>query len=73
MSDASRIVERLRIKGLIDRCQSSQDRRAVEIKISEKGLSLLSHSDSCVTQFDELLSSLNDDELSTTRIRMGEQ
>ncbi len=63
MSDASRIVERLRIKGLIDRCQSSQDRRAVEIKISEKGLSLLSHTDSNVTQFDDLLSSLNDDEL----------
>jgi len=63
MSDASRIVERLRIKELIDRCQSSQDRRAVEIKISEKGLALLSHTDSYVTHFDDLFSSLNDDEL----------
>jgi len=40
-SDASRLVERLRIKGLVDRIVCPQDRRSVEIRISAKGLDLL--------------------------------
>lgn len=41
MSDASRIVDRLVQKELVTRCTNSQDRRAVDIIISEKGLELL--------------------------------
>ena len=40
-SDASRLVERLRVKGLVDRIICPMDRRAVEIRISDKGLELL--------------------------------
>jgi len=41
MSDASRIVERLRIKKLLVRNVSSTDRRSVDIMISQAGLDLL--------------------------------
>ena len=51
MSDASRIVQRLRIKELITRTQCSNDRRAVEICISERGLELLEKSDAKIDGF----------------------
>lgn len=41
MSDASRIVEKLRVKGLIERRTSERDRRNVDVVITEKGLDLL--------------------------------
>ena len=41
MSDASRIVDRLVQKELVNRCINSKDRRAVDIRISQKGLDLL--------------------------------
>ena len=42
MCDASRLVERLRIKGLVERSKASSDKRAVDILISKKGEELLS-------------------------------
>jgi DNA-binding MarR family transcriptional regulator len=41
MSDVSRLVERLRKAGLVERRSSEIDRRAVDVQITEKGLSLL--------------------------------
>ena len=41
MSDASRIVDRLVAKELVERKVCEKDRRAVDITISEKGLNLL--------------------------------
>ncbi len=41
MSDASRIVDRLVQKGLVSRCTNTKDRRAVDIRISDEGRSLL--------------------------------
>ncbi len=40
-SNASRLVENLRLKGLVDRCVCPEDRRAVNVKITQKGLDLL--------------------------------
>ncbi|WP_368045659.1 MarR family winged helix-turn-helix transcriptional regulator [Mucilaginibacter sp. BT774] len=45
MSDASRIVDRLMQKGLVSRCTNNKDRRAVDIRISEAGLEILSKMD----------------------------
>jgi len=45
MSDASRIVDRLVQKGLVSRCTNNKDRRAVDIRISEQGLEVLSKMD----------------------------
>jgi DNA-binding MarR family transcriptional regulator len=45
MSDASRIVDRLVQKELVSRCTNTKDRRAVDVRISEKGLDILSKMD----------------------------
>ncbi len=45
MSDASRIVDRLVQKGFVSRCTNNKDRRAVDIRISETGLDILSKMD----------------------------
>jgi DNA-binding MarR family transcriptional regulator len=45
MSDASRIVDRLVQKELVSRCTNTCDRRAVDIRISDKGLEILSNID----------------------------
>lgn len=51
MSDASRIVERLRKAGFVERVQSAKDRRAVDVLITRKGLNTLA---SIETLHDEL-------------------
>ncbi len=63
MSDASRIVDRLVKKGLVNRVQCPRDRRLVEIRISEKGLELLSQIDANQESMHHSFSSLTDDEL----------
>jgi DNA-binding MarR family transcriptional regulator len=45
MSDASRIVDRLVQKELVSRCTNTKDRRAVDVRISEKGLAILERMD----------------------------
>jgi DNA-binding MarR family transcriptional regulator len=40
-SNATRLVEKLRMKGLVDRKPSDKDRRQVEICITNEGLNLL--------------------------------
>lgn len=52
MSDASRIVDRLIQKGLVTRCTNASDRRAVDIRISDKGLDLLKKMDKDMTAAD---------------------
>jgi DNA-binding MarR family transcriptional regulator len=42
MSNASRLVEKLRQKGLVERKQCETDRRAVDVVITQKGLEMLS-------------------------------
>lgn len=59
MSDASRIVQRLSKKGLINRDISEDDRRSVEVTISQKGLDLLSNTDEKVQDFDHLIDNLD--------------
>jgi len=62
MSDASRIVERMRIKGLITREHCANDKRSVEVKITAKGLEMLNEMQSAVDSFDQMLRNLTDDE-----------
>jgi len=45
MSNATRLVEKLRQKGLLTRVQCEQNRRKVEIEITEKGVQLLAELD----------------------------
>jgi MarR family 2-MHQ and catechol resistance regulon transcriptional repressor len=46
MSDASRIVERLVKKGLVNRSTTKSDKRLVDVVIADKGLQLLGKIDS---------------------------
>ncbi|OGU17637.1 MAG: transcriptional regulator [Ignavibacteria bacterium GWB2_35_12] len=41
MSNASRLVEKLKKKGLVERIECPDDRRKVEVSINDKGLELL--------------------------------
>jgi len=60
MSDASRIVEKLRVKGMIDRKVNTVDRRACDVVITPKGLELLSKIDVEINLFNGLFSNLDD-------------
>lgn len=62
MSDASRIVERLRLKDLITRKSAEKDKRAVEVTITEAGLKLLEDMQESVDQFEGLLDNLSEEE-----------
>lgn len=62
MSDASRIVERLRLKGMVDRKNAEKDKRAVEVTITESGLQMLREMEKPVEEFDSLLHNLSEDE-----------
>ncbi|PIB35464.1 hypothetical protein BFP72_08695 [Reichenbachiella sp. 5M10] len=56
MSNASRIIDKLVSKGLATRQINSKDRRAVDVKINEKGLALLDELD---TKLDNLTQRIN--------------
>jgi DNA-binding MarR family transcriptional regulator len=62
MSDASRIVDRLVQKGLVSRCTNNKDRRAVDIRISEAGLEILSKMDIEFKTKDVLKNNLSEEE-----------
>ena len=65
MSDVSRLVERLREKGLVDRKICPSDRRHIDVCITENGLSLLSRLDEDINKINSLLTSLNAREIET--------
>jgi DNA-binding MarR family transcriptional regulator len=62
MSDASRIVERLKIKGLVVRKVNRLDRRSVDIIITEDGLDLLAKMDNEFYLFEMPLKNLEETE-----------
>jgi DNA-binding MarR family transcriptional regulator len=59
MSDASRIVEKLRVKDFVERKTCPNDRRACEVIITEKGLKLLEKVDAEQDLFDKHFSTLS--------------
>jgi len=63
-SNTTRLVEKLRLKGLISRIQSEENRRKVEIRITDKGLQLLAEIDPIQTNFEkDIVSNLTTNEL----------
>lgn len=63
MSNASRLVEKLRKKGLVERKISKEDRRACEVVITEKGLDLLKEMDSTEKEMIKIMSHLSEAEV----------
>ena len=62
MSNASRLVEKLRQKELIERVTCENDRRQVDIRITAKGLKLLVESGKGMSKFDNMKSKLTEKE-----------
>lgn len=58
-SNASRLVEKLRLKKLVERAICQEDRRAVNVVITKKGLDLLSELDIYETEFLKSLNNLS--------------
>lgn len=65
MSDTSRIVDRLVAKHLAKKCICSQDRRLVDITITEKGQDLLARLDAEAHLMDEIMGGLSEKEAET--------
>lgn len=59
MSNASRLVERLRKKGLVVRKICRNDRRAVDVKITESGLALLKQLDKMENAWQSRFNNIN--------------
>ncbi|WP_258105115.1 MarR family winged helix-turn-helix transcriptional regulator [Marinoscillum sp. MHG1-6] len=64
-SNASRIVDKLEMKGLVERRQCSGDRRAVDVIISEEGLKLLEKIDNEMNEWEESVRNLSEEEFET--------
>ncbi len=62
MSNASRLVEKLRKKGLVERKISIEDRRACDVLITKKGLNLLAELDEAEKEWSKLISHLSEKE-----------
>jgi DNA-binding MarR family transcriptional regulator len=65
MSDASRIVDKLKMKGLVDRRECPVDRRSVDILITDKGLDYLKSMDSVDENFQDVFKTLTEEEMKT--------
>lgn len=61
-SNASRIVDKLELKGLVERKQCNDDRRAVDVFISQKGLDFLKIIDIEMQNWESDIRNLNEDE-----------
>jgi DNA-binding MarR family transcriptional regulator len=62
MSDTSRIVDRLVIKGLVKKTTCEQDKRLVDVVITAEGLELLKKMDLLDTEMDNIIKGLNENE-----------
>ena len=65
MSNASRLVEKLRKKGFVERQINEADRRACDVMITKKGLGLLSELDIAEKEWNTMISHLSEREART--------
>ena len=63
MSNASRLVEKLKNKGMVKREECPADRRQVDIVITDKGLSVLNELEKQVEEFNRQIVNLNTQEV----------
>jgi DNA-binding MarR family transcriptional regulator len=62
MSDASRIVERLRLKNMVKREISPDDKRIVHISITDEGIKLLESIEMHVEEMEKSIKNLSPEE-----------
>lgn len=61
-SNASRIVEKLRVKGLVKRKECKKDRRRVDVVITESGLEMVEEATARLDEMMEAISPITEDE-----------
>ena len=62
MSDTSRIVDRMVLKGLVKKTPCPKDKRLVDVVITDKGQKLLKKLDADTQQIDSIMNSLTETE-----------
>jgi DNA-binding MarR family transcriptional regulator len=65
MSDTSRIVDRLIVKGLVSKNTRPSDKRLVDVSITDKGKKLLERLDKFDIKIDAIFGNLSDSEIKT--------
>ena len=65
MSNASRLVEKLRLKGYIERTKCSFDKRQVDVNITEEGIKLLDKLNVAIAQLIAALNHVSPEEYQT--------
>ncbi len=65
MSDTSRIVDRLIVKGLVKKIICKADKRLVDVSITDKGKKLLEKLDKYETEMDAILGNLSETDAKT--------
>ena len=65
MSDASRIVDRLFKKGLLERKPCPSDKRLVDVLITQKGLNLVGQIDEPLQEISNLFGTITEEEAAT--------
>lgn len=65
MSDTSRIVDRLVVKGLVQKNTSKTDKRLVDVMITDEGRELLAKLDLHNDELDNIVTSLSDSEMNS--------
>ncbi len=68
MSDTSRIVDRLLIKGLVKKTTCANDKRLVDVSITEKGKKLLEKLDQYENEMDAIFGTLSQAEAKTINV-----
>jgi DNA-binding MarR family transcriptional regulator len=68
MSDTSRIVDRMVIKGLVMKNISPADKRMVDITISNKGQQVLQEIDKYESQMDDIMKNMTENEAETLNL-----
>ena len=65
MSDTSRIVDRLIVKGIVEKTACVKDKRLVDITVTKKGLQLLEKLDALNESIDSILNGVSEKEAHT--------
>ena len=63
MSDTSRIVDRLLLKGMVDKKTCPSDKRLVDISITEEGKKILAKIDRNEKEMKAIIANLNQEEM----------
>ncbi|MFN3488906.1 MAG: MarR family winged helix-turn-helix transcriptional regulator [Emticicia sp.] len=62
MSNASRLVDKLLLKGYVSRCDNATDRRACDIRITETGAEMLNQIDKLQAEWENQMQNLSEEE-----------